>query len=222
MKHIAAFSPVGLRRAGRLALAGMLALGVSACSLLPKAEPLVRYELPAAKVAAMTSIPLPLTLALTTPMSSQALNTDRILVMPDGNELSAYKGVRWSDPAPLALRNQMVLALRDSGLVRMVAPYMAGLRSEAVLSSDLSAFQVRYVDGAPVVQVRIDMALIRTATGKPVSTQRFAVDQPASGTDVAQVVRAYGQAVQTLNRQMLDWLAPALREVAESRAGAAK
>ena len=214
MKHVAVFSSCGFRRTRRFALAGLLALGVSACSLLPKATPLVRYELPSTQVAAMTATPLPLTLAVATPRAGQALNNDRIMVMPDGQELNAYKGVRWSDTSPLLLRQQITLALRDSGLVNMVTPYMSGVRSDVVLGGDLSAFHVRYIDGAPVVQVRLDMALIQVATSKPLSTKRIAIDQPVDGTGIEQVVQAYGQAVQALNRQMLDWLAPALQGVA--------
>ncbi len=222
MKHTTAFSPIGLRRAGRLALAGILALGAAGCTLLPKTEPLVRYELPAAAVPSMASSPLPLTVTVTAPLASQALNSDRILVMPEGNELAAYKGARWSDVAPLVLRSRMMLALRESGLVQMVVPGGSGLRPDVVLSSDLSAFQVRYVDGAPVVQLVLDAALIRPTNGKPLDARRFAIEQPVQGKDVPQVVQAYGQAVQTLNRQMLDWSAPLLRAEASSRAGAAK
>lgn len=203
-------------------LAGVLALGATGCSLLPKSEPLVRYELPVAEARSMSATPLPLTVAVITPISSQAFNSDRIAVMPDGNQLSAYKGARWIDLVPVMLRDRMMLALRESGLVQMVIPGATGLRPDAVLSGDLSAFQVRYVNGAPVVQMVMDAGLIRSDTGKPLGTRRFTLQQPVAGTQVPQVVQAYGQAVQAFNQQVLEWAAPLLRDYAAQRAAAAK
>lgn len=217
MKHTKTFSSGGLRPAGRVLWAGVLALGLAGCSLLPKSEPLVRYELPAGEVQPMASTPLPFVLVVPTPLANQALSTDRILVVPQGNELSAYKGVRWDDLAPALLRSRLMQAFRESNLVQLVIPGATGLRPDVGLGSDLSAFQVRIVDGAPVVQLRVDMALVRSDTGRPLGVQRFSINQPVDGKEVPQVVQAYGKAVQQLNQQVLDWAAPLLKSYAATR-----
>ncbi len=218
MKPIAAISSISLRRVSRHLLAGALALGAAGCSLLPSNEPVVRYELPVSSVSSMASQRLPMTVAVATPMAGQALNSDRIVVMPEGNELSAYKGARWSDSAPIILRQRQMLALRESGLVQMVVPAGTGLRPDVLLGGDLSAFQVRYEHGEPVVQVVLDAALIRASNAQPLGVKRFTISQPVQGKQVPEVVQAYGQAVHALNTQIIEWMAPLLQAYASSTA----
>lgn len=222
MKHTTITASIGLRHAGRIAMAGLLALSAAACSILPKNTPLVRYEMPVASAASMASTPLPVTVSVVTPIAGQAFNSDRIAIIPEGNQLSAYKGVRWVDLVPVMLRDQLMLSLRESGLVQMVIPGGTGMRPDVVLTGDLSAFQVRIIKGEPVVQMVMDVALIRGGQGKPLGTRRFTVEQAVADKQVPQVVQAYGQAVTTFNRQVLEWAAPLLRDYAAAHTASEK
>ena len=90
----------GPRLRARLAvrLARMLIL-LSSCSMLPKTETLEIYQLPAASIApSIRAVTLPWTLRISTPNSSQIIDSVRVLVLQHSNQVSAYKGARWTDP----------------------------------------------------------------------------------------------------------------------------
>src|SRR5690606_21496990 len=135
--------------ARRLALGAILggAALLTACSVLPAPESLTYYQLPAAALAAQPSDPArqALLLQVDRPCADRALASPRIIVLPDGNQLSAYQGVRWSDDAPTLLRNRLAGALRDAGQFRAVALDSDALVADWELSGSLSAFQVAYV-----------------------------------------------------------------------------
>ena len=93
----------------------LLASALSACTVLPDREPLTFYQLPAPDLVRHSGEPLPLALRIITPSSSNALQTIRILVSPDGNTLSSYQGARWADPNPNLLHEQLVQAFEQDG-----------------------------------------------------------------------------------------------------------
>lgn len=81
------------RLAGSIVLAASLSL-LSACSILPKPEQVDVYWLPYAQtpIAASHSAPVNWSLRLDKPMASNALNSQNIAVVPEGNLISNYKG----------------------------------------------------------------------------------------------------------------------------------
>ena len=81
------------RLAGSIVLAASLSL-LSACSILPKPEQVDVYWLPYAQtpVAASRSAPVTWSLRLDKPMASNALNSQNIAVVPQGNLISNYRG----------------------------------------------------------------------------------------------------------------------------------
>ena len=111
------------RLAGSIALATGLSL-LSACSILPKPEIVDVYRLPAAQapMAVSQSTPVKWSLRLEKPMTTGALNSQNIVVVPEGNLISNYKGARWSDTVPVLLRNRLLEALQLDGCDPDCAP----------------------------------------------------------------------------------------------------
>jgi len=177
-----------------------------ACTVLPKGETLVFYQLPEPQAAVPRQpSPLPLSLRVATPRGNQLIDSERILVAPRGDEISAYKGARWSDSATVLLRDRLVDAFRDSGGFRAVAAGGGQLHADLELGGDLTAFQAQYVDGAPVVRLRLDAMLARAGSGTLLAARRFEASVPSQGKEVAQVVQAFGQAADTLAGQLVPW-----------------
>ncbi len=199
-----------------LALARRLALGsalsaaalLAACSVLPEPETLTYYQLPAATLPAQPSDATrqALIVQVDRPYADRALSSSRIVVLPDGNQLSAYQGVRWGDDAPALLRNRLVGALRDTGQFRAVALDSDAIVADWELSGSLNAFQVDYVQGAPRVRIQYDATLRDQRNGTLLQTRRFTLDEPVDGTAVPQVVQAFGRAADALALQLSQWL----------------
>ena len=151
----------------------LLASALSACTVLPDREPLTFYQLPAPDLVRHSGEPLPLALRIITPSSSNALQTIRILVSPDGNTLSSYQGARWADPNPNLLREQLVQAFEQDGSFSAVSTETQSLQADVHLMSDLREFQTRYQGEQASVVIELDAKLIDPSTRAVLAAKRF-------------------------------------------------
>lgn len=105
-----------------LALLAGFAL-VASCSIFPKTEPSDVYRLPSAQsdASAQRATPQRWSLRLAKPQTSEALNNPKIAVIPQGDLISSYKASRWSDPAPVLLRNRLLDGFQRDGRVPLLS-----------------------------------------------------------------------------------------------------
>lgn len=204
---------------GRLMLALFVVL-LSACSVLPASKTLTVYQLPAATaqaaVASSGSVQAEASwvLQVNTPYSSQLINSQRILVQPPGDAISVYQGARWSDAAPIMLRDLLVDAFRVQAPRLVVSNDSSHLLYDVALMGDLSQFQVVYGANGPAVHIQLDASLVQADGKRTLATRRFTVQQAVDGTQVPEVVAAFGVAADALATQLIAWTlqhAPASR-----------
>ncbi|MBF7728807.1 membrane integrity-associated transporter subunit PqiC [Pseudomonas sp. N040] len=187
----------------QLAAIGALSL-LGACSILPKSQPVQVYLLPAQLTAASKAPAVSWSLRLNTPQASQALNSSRIAVLPQGNQFSTYAASSWSDPAPRLLRNHLLNAFQADGRVRALSTDDDNLQADLQLGGELQAFQSEYHEGSVSVVLRLQARLVDNQR-RILASQRFEVIQPVSGDAVPAVVSAFGQASDRLAAQLLQW-----------------
>lgn len=188
----------------RLLATLLLASSLVACSVLPKSQVLSTYRLPA------TSLPSQPTsadwaLRVNKPYSSQLLDSTRIAVVPPGDQISAYQGVRWSDRAPLLLRDRLIDAFLDDGRLKAVSSDETRLQADLELDGDLRAFNSEYQNGRPVVRILLEARLVDSSSRRILASRRFEANQAASDTSVPAVVSAFGLASDQLARDVLQW-----------------
>ncbi|MDH0894099.1 MULTISPECIES: ABC-type transport auxiliary lipoprotein family protein [unclassified Pseudomonas] len=188
----------------------LLPLGLTAllggCSLLPEAEPVQTYLLPSLQPqAASQAQPLARSLGIGRPQASLVLDSTRIAVVPQGSEISSYKGARWSDPAPALLRDRLLEAFQADGRFAALSSAEQHLQSDFVLAGNLLAFQSEYRDGKPEVVIRFDARLVRADTQRVAASRSFVVRQPSRTVEVPAVVDAFGQASDQLAGQLVEW-----------------
>jgi cholesterol transport system auxiliary component len=190
----------------RHALAAV-ALVLGACSILPKTVSPDIYLLPATPTTASSATTrLDWSLRVDTPQAGHAIDSPRIAVVPSGDVITVYEGARWSDRAPVLLRNRLLDAFRADGRFTAVSSDDANLYADVELSGDLLAFQTDYENGSPVVVIRYDAQLVQVRTQKILATHRFDIRQPVAGKEVPQVVAAFGQASDQLAAQTIGWI----------------
>lgn len=186
-----------------LTLAGLL----GACSLLPKAQPIDTYLLPPSTLTSQASgAPLSRTLSIARPQASQALDSTRIAVLPEGNRISSYKGARWADPAPSLLRDRLLAVLRSDGRFPAMVSDEQHLHSDLQLLGNLLSFQSEYRNGQPHAVIRLDAQLVDSASRHILASQRFEVSQPSSDARVDSLVAAFGTASDNLASELIRWL----------------
>ncbi|MDY4303003.1 ABC-type transport auxiliary lipoprotein family protein [Pseudomonas salmasensis] len=178
---------------------------VSACSILPKPDPSDVYRLASTQPASQGT-PVSWSLRVTKPQTSEFLDSPRIAVVPDGNLISNYANSRWSDPAPVLLRNRLLDGFQRDGRVTLLSTDETNLQADYELGGQLQAFQSEYRGKAVEVVIRLDARLVRGRDQRIIASRRFEVRQPVSDAKVPAVVAAFGQAGDQLNKQVVDWV----------------
>lgn len=189
------------RLLGVATLVGLL----GACSILPKAESPDFYLLPATQQPARGSAAVNWSLRVSAPTASLALDSNRIAVVLQGNQLSSYQGARWSNRAPGLLRDRLLDAFTANGSIRALSSDEASLQADLDLTGELRAFQSEYQNGKPVIHIRYDARLVRTLGQRIVASRSFEVSQPVDGKQVPEVVSAFGRAADQLSAQVVEW-----------------
>lgn len=144
-------------------------------------------------------------LRVSQPATNQFLNSSRIAVQPQGQEIAVYKNSRWSDSAPILVRNRLIQAFRSDGRIRAVSSDDDSLQADVELSGDLSAFQGVYHVGSSEVLIRFDARLVRISDRRIIATRQFDIRQPIKGNEMNEVVQAFGLASDQLATQVLNW-----------------
>jgi cholesterol transport system auxiliary component len=178
---------------------------LAGCSILPKAEVPDVYLLPSAKQPAATGAPVTWTLRVTTPQASGLVDSSHIAVVPGEDKITTYKAARWSDRAPLLLRDRLIDTFRADGRVPAVSNDDTNLHADRELDGQLRSFQSVYENGTPVAVVRYDAQLVDAADHRILATRSFEVREAAGGKEVPQVVAAFGRASDALAGEVVAW-----------------
>lgn len=183
----------------------LLACLLSACSLLPTSEQVQIYRLPTITSAHNQAETLNWSLRLMTPHTNQTLDSVRIAVIPEGNLITNYKGIRWSERAPVLLRDRLLDAFQTDGRLQTITSDTSTFNVDVELTSELSAFQSEYRNGKPEIRIILDMHLVNSQSQQVITSHRFDVQQSSKNSDTKSVVQAFGLACDSLSREVVDW-----------------
>ena len=143
-------------------------------------------------------------LVLAEPQAIAPLDGTRIVVMPAPGEIQFYRGARWRDAVPPML--QALLLQAHERRVNASVPGN-GMRADFTLRTTLRDFQAEYRNAGrtPIVVIGLAAQLIAAADGRVVANRQFALEQPAEGAGVAQVVAAFQEATDRLGAELAEW-----------------
>jgi cholesterol transport system auxiliary component len=194
-----------MNRSGRITILALLVL-VGACASLTQKQPFTtyspRYTPPQ---SAATGAPVRWQLSIDTPLSSDAIDSTRMLVMPSPGALETYKGGRWADTAPLVLRTLLIQAFQDSNRIAGVGALTSGMHGDFLLAIDLYDFETQYADGAPRATIRLNAKLIDQSLNRVTAARTFEGGAPVAGTTAADASVAFEQALNELLPQIVAW-----------------
>lgn len=193
-----------LRQMLRL-LALVAVIPLAACTILPPNPVQQVFLLPALPTAVSGGQASKQTVRIVQPNSNQFLNGTRIAVQPQGSEITSFSGSRWSDPAPLLLRNRLIQEFRTNGHFRSISSDDDNLQADLELGGDLVSFQGVYNGDRGEVVIRFDARLVRTSDREAIANRSFVVREPIHGKSMENVVQAFGLASDKLAAQTLAW-----------------
>ncbi len=195
----------------RLAVALALGTLLAGCSSLlgggGGGEPSTIYA-PDPRVAADPAWPhADWQLTLSPPTAARMIDSFRIAVRPTPAELQVYRGASWSKTPTDMLQDTVLRTLEDSGHIPAVARQGSGITADYKLVIDLRRFEADYNGNAlPAATIEANVKLIHNIDQTVVGSRTFLAAQPASGTDVAQVVDAFSTALQSVSGEMVGWI----------------
>ncbi|MDN5924416.1 MAG: ABC-type transport auxiliary lipoprotein family protein [Xanthomonadales bacterium] len=183
------------------------ALSLSACSsILPRGDAYSIYQLPATTAATATAPAVDWQLRVDAPQAATLLSGTRIVVQPKPGLVSLYHGARWAQRAPQLLRDRLINAFHANGRIHGISSDDDALQSDYELDSTLQAFQSEYQGGAaPVIVLQLDARLLHAGGNRILAAHRFNVSEASAGTDISQVVAAFGRAGDKLSAVVVDW-----------------
>ena len=140
------------------------ALLAGGCHVLESSVPTPEtYRLwPAASAAARADATVPLAITVARPRTSAALDSDRIAVAPAPSRFDHYADVRWAEPAPQMLQQNLVAALESSGRFAGVFAAPARVPAELLLDVELRHFEAVATEAGatPVAHVQLQVSLV--------------------------------------------------------------
>jgi cholesterol transport system auxiliary component len=212
---------LAFNRVRRDASVALCALSLAACSILPAPDPVDVYLLPTTAIApaADDSKPRTWSLRLVRPESSGQLTGQRILVMPEPNRVSVYKGASWHESTALLIRNRLFDAFRADARVSALSTDEMRTFADFELGSELGAFHSEYGSQGktPEAVIRLDTRLIDTASRRIVASHAFETREAAANSSIPAVVAAFGSAADRLAAELVTWAIAAADAARQSK-----
>lgn len=139
---------------------------------------------------------LPLAIAVARPGAAPALDTDRVAVVQSDSRFDYFAGLRWSEPAPQMLQQQLVRALAADGRFEAVVGAPSRVPADLLLDVELRRFEAVYAadGGAPVVRVELQVSLVDPRKARRLASFVVAESAPAAANRRAAVVAAFDRA----------------------------
>ena len=136
---------------------------------------------------------LPLALAVTRPRAALSLDTERIAVVQPDSRFDYFSGVRWSEPAPQMLQQQLVRALSSDGRFATVLAAPTRVPSDLMLDLELRRFEAIYpaAGAVPRVRVELQVTLVDARTAKRLSSFLVQAEATAVENRRAAVLEAF-------------------------------
>lgn len=182
--------------------AGVLCLGLLGCALAGSKPP-ATYDLVAPRSFSAKPRPAPWQLVVYEPTAVHALETNRLMVRPQADQVSYYKDVAWSDRLPRLVQARIIETFQNSGSVKAVS---SGTGQYALVT-DLRAFQIDVTSGKAYAEIEIFAKLVNTGSGKVVATKGFSARVPATTDSPGDAIAALNQAFTEVLQDTMTWVA---------------
>lgn len=179
---------------------------LTACTLVPKAENTVLYQLTESTLEKSTQV-IDRTLKVMTIDSSDALNNRRLLVSDDGAALQSLPGARWVSPTRTMVRDRLLESFAADGRIARLTSDDSRLRGDLELHGSLRNFEGDFSADQPAVYLRLDANLADGTTRKILASKQFKIKVASKSKNADDVVRAFSMATDQLALEVLNWIA---------------
>ena len=163
---------------------------------------------------AIAKVAYPVQLNVGLPQAAPGLDSTRIAVLRNGNELDYYFGARWGGTAPQVVQAFVVELLQSQQGYKGVASEGARVDADYLLALELRDFQAEYASDKanPIVHVTVVGTLINIKSRKVLATVTASSQSPAKDNRLSAVVGAFQSATQQASVSLSEQLAVRLAQ----------
>jgi ABC-type uncharacterized transport system auxiliary subunit len=141
------------------------------------------------------------------PKAPAAISTDRILIRADPLAVTYLPDASWSDAVPDMLQSVLIRSLASAGRIGFVGAQGDGPVPDTVLLTRIDAFDVGLqADGSPVVQISLEMTVLRDRDQRVLGTRRFAQSLAIADDNGGTIARAFQQVLDALLPDIAAWV----------------
>lgn len=147
-------------------------------------------------------------LSVTSPLAARLLDSARIVVRPNPNEMQVYKNASWAKRPSEMLEDALLRALEDSGRIPAVARQGSGVSADYKLVLDLRRFESYYAQpgAVPAATIEVNAKLLHASDQQVVAMHTFLHAQPSASSAVPDVVVAFEQALGAVTGEIAGWV----------------
>jgi cholesterol transport system auxiliary component len=150
---------------------------------------------------------VPAQLLIDTPLTPAGLDTRRIALSRSPVSIDYFADSAWTDNVSAIVQTALLESFENSRTITALNRESAGLKADFVLKTEIRDFEAVYgaADAAPEVRVAIEARLVATPRGVIVAQSPFEAHQRAAANDVAQIVLAFDEALDSVIKRLVVW-----------------
>lgn len=171
--------------------------------------------------AETAQVAFPSQLAVSWPTATPGLDTNRIAVLREGNQLDYFYGARWGGSAPQVVQSFLVSLLQSQQGFKTVVAESARVDADYLLEVDVRDFQAEYTgnDATPVVRITLVATLIDIKSRRSRGLLQASASVPAKENRLVTVVTAFQTALQQASMSISQQLAGKLEQPKDTLKG---
>jgi len=141
------------------------------------------------------------------PSAPAGLDTARIALSRSAVSIDYFADSEWIDRVPLMVQTALLDSFESSGAITAIDREAIGLRADLILKTDIRHFEALYDsrDRPPEVWVEISARLVDPSGRDVVAHASFERRKQAQGSDIAQIVPAFDDALGGVMEDIVGW-----------------
>jgi cholesterol transport system auxiliary component len=190
-----------------IVIVSVAVLMLSGCgSVLPKGEPAPRlYTLNATAAQPETNIAvLPVSLKIMKPQIAPGLDTERVALRRNDNQLDYYADVRWAGDASTMIQSLLVENFESTKRLKSVSNDLVTLRHDYTLLTDIRDFQVNYKNhNKAQARIRMTITVVKAQSDDIMRTFHYDRTEQVANEDMNSIAKAFDTAQQSIMQQLV-------------------
>ena len=195
-------------RVSRRWLSSAIALALAGCASLLGVGPAPHLYRVSPDSAYPPNLPHPAgQLLVDVPLAPAGLDTSRIALSRSAVSMDYFADSAWTDRVPLLVQTALLQSFENSKAITAIDRESVGLRADFILMTEIRHFEAEYdsPNEAPNVWVAIHARLVDPSGREVVAHAAFERRKQAQGSDIAQIVLAFDEALGGVMEDIVLW-----------------